>query len=400
VDVRFIFATNKSLDNEVKEKRFRKDLFFRKTGGTVRKSAAPHQVRTTYAIRFYRIYDTGREIDISLLEQALASGHAIARSTFTRVKPKSISMDEPPLLIRLPPVMGTVGGEKTPLTVIARVYDIGAVSICFILEDLDAPAGALREAALRSAGQNGLEPVFSETVARIREILSPLVKDFFIDPGFFEDYTVYIADRNDPLLDPVVILLGEDRNFSAQTREEILKNSLSYSADDLSILSWDATLLISGEPAGDIIELIEFANVQALEFRYYDRVLTRQMERMYDDIENADRKSSVLRLRQYHRIMSRLMETQAEISDIIERVDNLIKVTEDIYYARVYAAALHVLRISQWRDGVNRKIAMIRQNYQMLSDEVNIQHSNFLEIVIILLIAFEIVIFIWQETRI
>ncbi len=29
VDVRFIFATNKSLDHEVKEKRFRKDLFFR-----------------------------------------------------------------------------------------------------------------------------------------------------------------------------------------------------------------------------------------------------------------------------------------------------------------------------------------------------------------------------------
>ena len=29
VDVRFIFATNKSLENEVKEKRFRKDLFFR-----------------------------------------------------------------------------------------------------------------------------------------------------------------------------------------------------------------------------------------------------------------------------------------------------------------------------------------------------------------------------------
>jgi len=357
-------------------------------------------VRTTYALRFYRIYDTGKETDISRLEEALASSHAIARSTFTRVKPKSISMDDPPLLIRLPPVMVHADGDMTPLTVIARVYDIGAVSICFILEDMEAPAGALRYAALRYAGQEGFEPLFNETVARIREILSPLVEDFFIDPGFFEDYTVYIADRNDPNLDPVVILLGEDRKFSAQTREEILKNSLSYSADDLSILSWDATLLISGEPPGDIIELIEFANVQALEFRYYDRFLTRQMERMYDDIENADRKSSFRRLRQYRMIMSRLMETQAEISDIIEKVDNLIKVTEDIYYARVYAAALHVLRISQWRDGVNRKIGMIRQNYQMLSDEVNIQHSNFLEIVIILLIAFEIVIFIWQETRI
>jgi hypothetical protein len=378
----------------------RRSLFQEDRGPVREIPAAPHQVRTTYALRFYRIYDTGKETDISRLEEALASGHAIARSTFTRVKPKSISMDDPPLLIRLPPVVVHAGGEETPLTVIARVYDIGAVSICFILEDLDAPAGALREAALRYAGQDGFEPVFNETVARIREILSPLVEDFFIDPGFFEDYTVYIADRNDPELDPVVILLGEDRKFSAQTREEILKNSLSYGADDLSILSWDATLLISGEPPADIIELIEFANVQALEFRYYDRVLTRQMGRMYDDIENADRKSSFRRLRQYRRIMSRLMETQAEISDIIEKVDNLIKVTEDIYYARVYAAALHVLRISQWRDGVNRKIGMIRQNYQMLSDEVNIQHSNFLEIVIILLIAFEIVIFIWQETRI
>ena len=44
----------------------------------------------------------------------------------------------------------------------------------------------------------------------------------------FEDYTIFIADRNDPALDPVVILLGEERQYSVQTREEILKNSLSY----------------------------------------------------------------------------------------------------------------------------------------------------------------------------
>ena len=355
-----------------------------------------HQVRITYAIRFYRIYDTGKEIDISRLEEALAAGLTIGRSSFTRVKPKSISMDVPPLLLRLPGVTGNAGGTETPLTVIARIYDIGAVGICFILEDMEASSGDLRDAALRFAGHEGLDQAFAVTLDRVREILSPLLEEFSIDPGFFEDYTIYVADRNDPVLDPVVVLLGEDRKFSSQTREDILRNSLSYGSDDLTILSWDTALLISSEPAGDIIELIEFANVQALEFRYYDRVLTRQMERMYDDIETAERKPSYRRIRQYHRIMSRLMETQAEISDIIERVDNLIKVTEDIYYARVYAAALHVLRISQWRDGVNRKIGIIRQNYEMLSDEVNIQHSNFLEIVIILLIAFEIVIFIGQ----
>ncbi len=354
------------------------------------------QVRSTFAIRFYRIYDTGNEIDLNRLGEALGSVHATTRSTLTRVKSKSISMEAPPLLVRLPPAQVNVEGREVTLAVNARIYDIGAVSICFILEDLKAPAASLREEAIRFAGQNGLDLQYADTLAQIRDILHPVVGDLPVDPSFFEDYTIFIADQNDPALDPVVILLGEERTFSAQTRDEILKNSLSYGTEDLTILSWDTTLLISGEPPGDIIELIEFANVQALELRYYDRVLSRQMERMYDDIETADRKSRYRRLRQYHEIMSRLMETQAEISDIIEKVDNLIKITEDIYYARVYASALNVLRISQWRAGVSRKIDIIRQNYEMLSDEVNIQHSNFLEIVIILLIAFEIVFFIWQ----
>ena len=81
------------------------------------------------------------------------------------------------------------------------------------------------------------------------------------------------------------------------------------------------------------------------------------------------------------------MKISAEISETIEKVDNLIKVTEDIYYARVYATALKILRSSQWSESVSRKIEVIRDNYSMLSDEVRIQHSNFLEWIIIILIA-------------
>ena len=126
---------------------------------------------------------------------------------------------------------------------------------------------------------------------------------------------------------------------------------------------------------------------------------TREMEKMYDDIEHADRLSAFRRGRQYHAIMAKLMETSAEISEIIEKVDNLIKVTEDVYYARVYATALKVLRSSQWSESVSRKIEVIQENYSMLSDEVRIQHSNFLEWVIIILIALEFVLAIWQSVR-
>ncbi len=116
------------------------------------------------------------------------------------------------------------------------------------------------------------------------------------------------------------------------------------------------------------------------------------MGKMYEDIENAGRLSRLRRMGQYRVIMKRLMQAQAEISEITEKVNNLIKVTEDVFYARVYSMALTVLRSRSWNESVNRRIAVIRENYAMLSDEVNIQHSNFLEWIIIILITFEVVV--------
>ena len=210
---------------------------------------------------------------------------------------------------------------------------------------------------------------------------------------------MYVTDHRDDSIDPVPLLIGEKTNISSQMREEVVKNSLSYTTDDLAILSWDSALLCNPESPTDLIDLIEFANVQVLELRYYDRELTRGMEKMYDDIEHADRLSPFRRSRQYHVIMAKQMETYAEISEIIEKVDNLIKVTEDVYYARVYATALKVLRSGLWSGSVSRKIDVIRENYSMLSDEVRIQHSNFLEWVIIILIALEFGLAIWQSIR-
>jgi hypothetical protein len=351
------------------------------------------------ALRFYRIYDIGREIDLNWLEQALAKNYFTARTSFVRVKPKSIMIEEPPLMIQMNPIRVERDGRQFEFSVAARVYDIGVISFCFIYENPDADLAALEELAFLFAGQEGLTEFYIQYLKTLGEIIRPHIKNFAINPDFYEDYTIYATDRRDDSIDPVALLIGEKTRISSQMREEIIKNSLSYTTDDLAILSWDSALLCNPESPTDLIDLIEFANVQVLELRYYDRELMREMEKMYDDIEHADRMAPFRRGRQYHAIMSKLMETSAEISEIIEKVDNLIKVTEDVYYARVYATALKVLRSSQWSESVSRKIEVIQENYSMLSDEVRIQHSNFLEWVIIILIALEFVLAIWQSIR-
>jgi hypothetical protein len=351
------------------------------------------------AIRFYRIYDIGREIDLDWLEQALAQNYFTARTSFVRVKQKSIMIEDPPLMIQMHPIRVERDGRSFEFAVVARVYDIGAISFCFIFEDPVAPYSALEEIALLFAGQEGLAEFYVQYLKTLGEIIRPHIRNFAINPEFFEDYTVYVTDHRDDSIDPLPLLIGEKTRISPQTREDILKNSLSYTLDDLAILSWDSALLCSPDSPTDIIDLIEFANVQVLELRYYDQELTREMEKMYDDIVQADRLSPFRRSRQYHAIMAKQMETYAEVSEIIEKVDNLIKVTEDVYYARVYATALKVLRSGLWSESVSRKIDVIRENYSMLSDEVRIQHSNFLEWVIIVLIALEFGLAIWQSVR-
>jgi hypothetical protein len=358
---------------------------------------ARKEEETLISLRFYRIYDIGREIDLDWLERALAQSYFTARTSFVRVKQKSIMIEEPPLMIQMNPIRVERDGKPFEFSVVARVYDIGVISFCFIFENPDAHYSTLEEIAFLFAGQEGLSEFYEQYLKTFGEIIRPHIKNFAIDPDFFEDYTIYVTDKRDDTLDHVPLLIGEKTTVSSQIREDILKNSLSYTPDDLAILSWDSALLCNPESPADIIDLIEFANVQVLELRYYDRELTREMEKMYDDIEHADRLSQFRRSRQYHAIMSKQMENSAEISEVIEKVNNLIKVTEDVYYARVYASALKVLRSRLWSESVSRKIDIIRENYSMLSDEVRIQHSNRLEWVVIILIALELVLAIWQS---
>jgi hypothetical protein len=300
-------------------------------------------------------------------------------------------------MIQMNPIRVERDGRPFEFSVVARVYDIGVISFCFIYENSDADYSTLEEIAFLFAGQEGLSEFYVQYLKTLGEIIRPHIKNFAINPDFFEDYTVYMTDRRDDSIDPVPLLIGEKTNISPQMRQEILRNSLSYTTDDLAILSWDSALLCNPDSPIDLIDLIEFADVQVLELRYYDQELTREMEEMYENIEHADKLSQFSRSRQYHAIMAKQMKTYAEISEVIEKVDNLIKVTEDVYYARVYATALKVLRSGQWSESVTRKIDVIRENYSMLSDEVRIQHSNTLEWVIIILIALEFGLAIWQS---
>jgi hypothetical protein len=233
-------------------------------------------------------------------------------------------------------------------------------------------------------GSNGgaideLEALIRPAIARPAR--SPLI----------EDYSVLRVERLDHAADtaalaahPVVLaaLLGERRRLSPSATQ--LLTSLSYYPDDLALLSWNGAVLIDPDPlaATTAADLIEFANVQLLLLRSYDAQLDAQLPAMYRRISAAQRRFALPLVRPVSRVLHDLQRLLAEITEVTERIDNAFKVTDDVYWNRLYSAMLSVLRVQTWRDGVDHKLVLLRETYRMLHDQADAERANALEWII------------------
>ena len=96
--------------------------------------------------------------------------------------------------------------------------------------------------------------------------------------------------------------------------------------------------------------------------------------------------------RRFAYLARRLYTLVAEVTELTEKVDNALQVTEDVYLARVYTAALDQFRVNNVSTAVNRKLAIIRDTYTALYDEASSTRGGLMEGAIVLLIVIELVL--------
>ena len=167
---------------------------------------------------------------------------------------------------------------------------------------------------------------------------------------------------------------------------------MSYYLDDLALLSWNGALLLEPEPlaAATAADLIEFANVELLLMRSYDAELDAQLPPMYRQLPKVQPRFALPLVRRYSGLLHDVQRLVAEFTEVTERLDNALKVTDDVYWNRLYSAMLNVLRVNMWRAGVEHKLALLRETYSMLHDQADAERASALEWIIVLLILVEI----------
>lgn len=323
------------------------------------------------SIFIYHLFDVADEINLDLVEALWSSRNKIAsRLRLEKISPRSITFKNPPVLVELGSHEMTFDGEVYLAEIKARIFDIGVIGLII---RLDVPEDMTYEKYLdlSIAVDNLPEDVIREYIEAVSETIKPACAKMRIS-DLDEDFIVYYFHDELPKWDYVPILLKEKGPFSEETRQDTLANHFSYSPDDVCYLTWDSAIIFDKTSSMDIPDLLEFANAQFLELRYYDTALDTAIDRFYDEIDALNQNHGTRKVPTYRLIRNKLMELMADMSALTSNIDNALQVTEDIFYARVYSRYMFLLKASTWRESISNKLNVIQRCYTLLNEEVTL----------------------------
>ncbi len=367
------------------------------------RAAAATEPRVHGEAVVYRLYDVGYGLRLDRVADLLASS-APERARPVRGEAQAIQIPNPPVTVGLGTEAVTVGGEAREAEFSARLFDVGVVSLRARLAARPClPWSEFAAFGAAAASAPGWAPAFQRVRERLLARILPAVERPGDSP-VTEDYVVFRVHRLEDAAgarlpaealreaDVARLLTGEPKALAPGTQRELLAQRFSYFEDDLAVITWNAALVVEPAPEDtDVQYVLEFANAQLLELRFEDAALDAEIPKVYTRIAEARQGFHLLGTR-FSRLLAQLQRRVADTTEMVERVDNSLKVTDDVFLARIYASALEVFRGGTWRRGIDRKIAILRDSYGMLDAESQARRSEMLEAVIVLLIVLEIVL--------
>jgi len=192
---------------------------------------------------------------------------------------------------------------------------------------------------------------------------------------------------------PALILAESKEVLSDSMKKSILENQYQYSKDDLVVVDWNSALVIEPSGSMDVPLVIEFALNQLFEMRYYDDFLDQRLNTLYNEV--VGRKKGLFS-NKFSQLAEEASQIYLEISEIVENVENSFKTVGDFYLATIFRATSKRFRFDDWQKSINEKLGNLAEVSKLLHSEVNESRNQTMEMIIVILIAIEVVPFVYN----
>ena len=340
-------------------------------------------------------FDVCEELRLDVLQQAV-SARTVQKPSIKQPAPAYVRYKRPPVVGPLEPLQLETG-ERLEGEI--KYYDYGVVSVVYQL-----PFSGDWESLVRLASRwvwdvdfaLRVEPVVRQ---RLERVPAAMVKPY--DRWLSEDYFIFhVRDAtgspsawswsgSGPEIAQVV--RGDRMRLSEGELAEVLHSQISYYANDLAVIGWNAAFLYdSSAGAETAIQLLEYANSQLLEFRHYDELLTGILDSVYDTL--GQKRSRLARWRMA-RSANSLHAVLLEVSELTEHADNAIKFLSDMFAARLYRLAAGKVGVPDYRDLVEQKLKTAEDLYEYMVEQHNQNRAFWLEFTVVLILLIELYYF-------
>lgn len=354
-------------------------------------------IRQAQVVAFY-LFDVAESVELAAVSNLIGRPTVTARLALKPPTPRYVQYGNPPISFDGEFLQAGALGD---FHVRFRVYDYGVLSVALTRQvtgswdELVAVGQSLIE---NDAVERQAEALCRQVLGRLRPAMSG-----HRDTHLREDYVVFVVSELErpesaaSLLvshgsDIATLVRGERQALSDQERNHILRHAISYLADDLVVPSWNAAFVYD-TPVGSLaaLEIIEFANSQLLQFRYYDERLDTELAAIYAALQKPRWYDQWIGSR-YTRAARQVHALYIDINEVTDRTVNTLKFTGDIYAARLFSLVGERLGLAAWKGDVEAKLKTLDDVYRFTVEQSGMARGRVLELAVVLILVFELLL--------
>ena len=352
------------------------------------------KIKKGFAFVYY-CFDVADSINIDFIDKVLGKKGESSVLSSSRVFPSYIQYKKAPLFFKL----GFYNVKNySHVSIDAKVYDFGVISLRLSVP-VSGSFAELKKISRNLIYESCLESIAVKFARKIKHEIEKILVKPRAEPEPFEPMCIFHVSEFDRKISAeqlmkmhkyeiAKVLKPDAEELSKRELDNTVAHSLSYYNDEIVIIDWNAAFIYDPRLSFDVIDIIEFASIGLLELRYYDNVLDEALDEAYLDIEEK-RKRFVMS--PYGKTLGSLQKVKLEVSEVIDKMNNSLKLIGELYLAKVYAEASRVFYLDTWKGSVKEKLDTVASTYEMLSHRETNREMVILETAIVALFVIDII---------
>ncbi len=343
-----------------------------------------------------RLFDLGGEVDLGKVRALLGRTPAPAPVEAQSPLPPTSKFPQP-LEVKLDPAAGPPGCRAE-----VRVHAVGVVTVR-VRWPCDVPDVAGLAAASKGILLDGLrEDAWSRRLAEsVRQDLGEALRDPYGSSVQEERYIAYCLDV--PPAQVTAVLQAEAVAIAQLVSDSVgqdlvparqaaaHKHTLQYTPGDAVVLGWDHAVILD-EPGQyeDVLDVMELANLELLEFRTYDAQLDAKLEASFHAIDRLWAPGGLFRsARSTLRDISQL---RVEFARLTDNLHDTGKIFGDWYTAQLHRRLHERFHLASWERAVASKMDTLEDMFHLAQEETNHRRTLILEVMVVVLFVLDLVV--------